>query len=156
MLYLLPSVRSSSPPPVRTTLPSPSSTLAAQFTMQADEGPALELSDIMHPMSPSLAPAPLPIEPQVLGLPQVQLELPQHSKHTSEHSQAGAAATRIDHTQDPARTTPEPLDQADLQSMRQRVLQLEAAGNATPVERELASMVRGPPTSPPSCLLCKS
>lgn len=101
-------------------------------------------------MSPSPVPPPaaLPPEPQVLVEPQVQLQIaPDHSNDASTLARAdGPDAAQVHEAQGVARATPEPLDQTDLESMRQRVLELGLPGssnpNATPLERELASMVR--------------
>ena len=141
---------SSSPPRLRTLSPT-SPALHALSNMQAADGPALALEEIMHPMSPSPAPPPaaLPPEPQVLVEPQVQLRVaPEHGNDASTLAQVdGLDAAQVHEAQDVARATPEPLDQTDLESMRQRVLELgllqSSNLNATPLERELASMVRG-------------
>lgn len=139
--------------------PSPPCTiLRVRSSMQATDGPALDISEIMHPMSPSPAPPPLalPPQPQVLAEPpQTEVEAEQErGNDASQPTQVDAHATQAREARHPARATPEPLDQAELESMRQRVLELglpsQASPNATPLERELANMVRTYCTSPPN------
>ncbi|TFY55433.1 hypothetical protein EVJ58_g8250, partial [Rhodofomes roseus] len=123
----------------------------------AADGPALELSDIMHPMSPSPAPqtVALPPEPHV-HLPDPQLQ-PPHVDDALPPQQPHAASMHTYDTQ-AALSTPEPLDQSEANGMRQRVQQLGLTGPnarpyATPLERELASMVlrlTSDPVVPPS------
>ncbi|KZT70248.1 hypothetical protein DAEQUDRAFT_737477 [Daedalea quercina L-15889] len=114
--------------------------------MQAADGPALELSDIMHPMSPSPAPQTVPLPPETeLHLPDPQLQ-PSHGNGMFAPEQGGAVTIQVYDIQRMP-STPEPLDQAELENMRQRVQQLGLTApshihpNATPLERELASMV---------------
>ena len=99
-------------------------------------------------MSPSPAPPPaaLPPEIQVLPEPQLQVEeAPQHGNNASGYAQVNADAAHVNGTPDDARATPEPLDQPEVESMRQRVLELglpeSTSPNTTPLERELANMV---------------
>ncbi|OBZ70487.1 hypothetical protein A0H81_09744 [Grifola frondosa] len=103
------------------------------------DAPALSLSDIMHTMSPSPAPQPLPPEPSYMPNTHFSLSL---------DSTLINHAPIMHHTQSrPRSTSPEPFDHSEIESMRARIHQLGLApsdpttSQVNPRECELATMV---------------
>lgn len=111
--------------------------------MQAVDGPVLELSDIMHPMSPSPAPQ-LPPPAESAGLPNVDIS----SNYTAFHRQADSSVVQFGGDSVLRMQSPEPLDDSEVEAMRSRLHQLGLAdpggtpSSATLTEKELAEMVR--------------
>ncbi|EED79279.1 predicted protein [Postia placenta Mad-698-R] len=109
--------------------------------MQAVDGPVLELSDIMHPMSPSPAPQ-LPPPAESAGLPNVDIS----SNYTAFHRQADSSVVQFGGDSVLRMQSPEPLDDSEVEAMRSRLHQLGLAdpggtpSSATLTEKELAEM----------------
>ncbi|KZT06539.1 uncharacterized protein LAESUDRAFT_725993 [Laetiporus sulphureus 93-53] len=110
--------------------------------MQASDGLALELSDIMHTMSPSPIPQlSLPPDAMHFGSPHMPPPEPIYALEPS-----AFILTHIRHARVPS-PSPEPLDRSEIQMMRSRIEQLGFAGpspgnsGATSIEHELADMV---------------
>ncbi|EPQ58874.1 hypothetical protein GLOTRDRAFT_135891 [Gloeophyllum trabeum ATCC 11539] len=94
--------------------------------MTNNEAPPLELSDIMHPLSPS--PAPLPPE------------APQEPPAEPPPSSVNHAAARTSRS-----PSPEPLDHIEFQELKQKIRNMglldRGSADLTPRERELATIV---------------
>ncbi|KAI0737693.1 hypothetical protein C8Q80DRAFT_298022 [Daedaleopsis nitida] len=99
--------------------------------MALPDGPALALDDIIHNMSPSPAPQPLPPEPAVeQTFPPIA-----NTIDTPSIMDTPVLPPRIQ--------SPEPLDHSELEFMRTRVQQYSlTASSSNPRESELAAMVR--------------